>query len=134
LSRAKIPEFSGVKQSLFLRYFSKLGAKFRVSCSLFGVGYRITKNRGGAIALKLGRSYRVNYKIPKNISVRTFGKRKSKLRFYSSDLMRLIAAVYLFRLLRWPDNYKGKGIKLTKQRVQIKFREKFGSIHYKNKK
>lgn len=127
--------FSLVSRSCLLyNYLSKFGIGYRISCTLVGVGYKVLELNENFLILKLGRSYQVKYLIPKLINLKVFGKRKTKIRFFSSDVVKLMTSVYLFRLLRWPDVYKGKGIKLTKQKTIIKFREKFGSIHYKNKK
>lgn len=122
------------KKCLLLVYLSKLGCGFKVSCTLVGVGYRVTNLKNNILTLKLGRSYKVKYFIPSLVMAKVFGKRKTKIRFFSSDLIKLMTSVYLFRSLKWPDSYKGKGIKITKQKSAVKFREKFGSIHYKGKK
>lgn len=122
------------KKCLFLKKMSVIGKGYKVKCSLVGVGYRVTSLKNNKLKLKIGRSYRVSYVLPKTVSVKVFGKRQNKLKFFSCDLQKLMVNIYLFRSLKWPDSYKGKGIKLSKQKVKIKFREKFGSIHYKSKK
>jgi len=79
---------------------SLLGRAFKISCKFLGVGYRVTSIKNNIIVIKLGRSYRVKYNIPKNIQVRIFGKRRNKLRFYSRNLSKLMTFVFLFRKLR----------------------------------
>lgn len=122
------------RRLLFFSFVSLLGRGFKISCKLIGVGYRVTSLKNNNIILKLGRSYRVKYQIPSYVSSKVFGKRKSKIRFFSNSLSKLMDFVFLFRALRWPDSYKAKGIKFAKQKLKVKFREKFGSIHYKAKK
>lgn len=122
------------KRVLFFSFFRCLGNSFKLSCSIFGVGYRVKSLKKNLIRLKIGRSYLVNCGLPLGLKALVFGKRKNKIKFFSQNLTKLMIFIFLFRNIRWPDSYKGKGIKFNKQKIKIKFREKFGSIHYKNKK
>lgn len=88
------------KNCLLFNYLSKLGVGYRVSCTLVGVGYKALELDQNFLVLKLGRSYHVKYLIPELINLKVFGKRKTKIRFFSPDVTKLMTSVYLFRLLR----------------------------------
>ena len=90
------------------------------------MGYRFLKFKQKSIVLKLGYSHLVKYYFNYDIKLIKSLKRPTKFMFFSPNKQFLSQLVTTLKLLRVPDNYKGKGLQLFNEMVHIKKREKFG--------
>lgn len=118
----KVKAISFLLGSLFRGFLQnwQLGIKF------IGVGYRFIKVKKRSLVLKLGYSHLIKYYFNSDVKFLTSVKRPTKVIFFSNSKAALSQAICLLKLLRVPDNYKGKGILILDEIIQIKKREKFG--------
>jgi large subunit ribosomal protein L6 len=82
-----------------------------------GVGYRADL-QGDTIALSLGFSHPVEFKLPDGISATVDRQTKIVLQGADKELLGLTAA--RIRALRKPEPYKGKGIRYANEVVRRK--------------
>ena len=93
---------------------------------LIGVGYRFVKVKKRSFSIKIGLSHLLKYYVNYEIRLLRTTKRNSKIIFFSTNKEALCSLISTLRLIRVPDNYKGKGFQLLNEIVYIKKREKFG--------
>ena len=84
-----------------------------------GVGYRFEKQQKNSnmLTLNLGYSHFIYYRLPQNVNFRTL---KNYLFMFSNDLALLTQTAYRVKTFRFPDSYKGKGIRYFKEIVPLK--------------
>lgn len=83
-----------------------------------GIGFKVFYfSRLHALYFSLGYNHIVKYKLPKNISVKV---RKQYLLFFSCDKCSLGNSIYQIQHLRFPDPYRGKGIRFRFQIINFK--------------
>jgi len=96
--------------SFFLNflYENGLGSKmgFFVEMSLNGVGFKC-ENKGEFLLFDLGYSHFISYYKPLGVF---FFTKKGKILIFSLDKQKIGQVCYDFKLLKFPDSYKGKGI------------------------
>lgn len=84
---------------------------------LVGVGYRAAA-QGKKLNLTLGFSHPVDFAIPDGISVETPTQTDIVIKGASKELVGLVAAK--IRGYRPPEPYKGKGVRYSDERVELK--------------
>ena len=90
---------------------------FERKLELVGVGYR-AQAQGSKLNLSLGFSHPVVYEMPEGVSVETPSQTEIVLR--GSDKQRVGQAAAEIRRFRPPEPYKGKGVRYSDERVQLK--------------
>lgn len=83
-----------------------------------GIGFKVFYfSRLHTLYFSLGYNHIVKYKLSKNIFVKV---RKQYLLFFSCDKCSLGNSIYQIRHLRFPDPYRGKGIRFRFQIMNFK--------------
>ena len=94
---------------------------YTVQQELVGVGYRAT-NQGQMLDLVLGFSHHVVFEIPTEVKVSTKTERGANptiiLESHNKQLLGAVASK--IRSLRFPEPYKGKGIKFSNEILRRK--------------
>ncbi len=87
------------------------GAKkpFSLEVQIHGLGYKAAQS-GSGLTLSLGYSHKIEFPLPKNVSV-NIDKTGQKLTFQSSDNVVLGGVVSRLKALRPTEPYKGTGIR-----------------------
>ena len=93
-----------------------------------GVGFRFIKLSKKAIVLKLGWSHLIKFYFNPNVKIFKSVKKPTKIFLLSTNKFFLTKTTSNLKLLKTPDNYKGKGLVLSGEVIKIKKREKFGSF------
>ena len=84
---------------------------------LVGVGYR-AQAQGKKLNLTLGFSHPIDYPIPDGITVETPSQTDIVIKGANKELVGLVAAK--IRGFRPPEPYKGKGVRYSNERVELK--------------
>ena len=90
---------------------------FKLKLELVGVGYR-AQAKGSEINLTLGFSHPVVYQLPKDVIAETPSQTEIVLSSHDNQLLGQVAAE--IRSYRFPECYKGKGIKFAGQVIKLK--------------
>jgi large subunit ribosomal protein L6 len=90
---------------------------FERKLELVGVGYR-AQAQGSKLNLTLGFSHPVVYDMPEGVSVETPSQTEIVIR--GSDKQKVGQAAAEIRRFRPPEPYKGKGVRYSDERVQLK--------------
>ena len=90
---------------------------FLVYLKIQGIGYRASLNNDNLL-LKLGYSHDIIYKIP--TSIKLFLIDPTIICLFGIDKNQITQIAAKIRNLRQPSPYKGKGIRLTNERILVK--------------
>jgi large subunit ribosomal protein L6 len=90
---------------------------FQKKLELVGVGYRAAA-QGKTLNLTLGFSHPVNYKVPEGITVETPSQTEVIIKGLDRQKVGQVAAE--IRGFRPPEPYKGKGVRYSDERVELK--------------
>ncbi len=97
-------------RGLMSGYFSILHVK--------GIGFKVFYSTfRHSLYFNLGYNHITKYRLPPSVSVRSL---KGYLMFYSFDNHSLGSVVYGVRHLRYPDPYRGKGVRFRFQLIRFK--------------
>lgn len=99
-----------IQQGLISGYFSVLHVK--------GIGFKVFYSIARhSLYFSLGYNHFTKYKLSSDVKVRSL---KGYLMLYSDSKSHLGSAVYEIRHLRYPDPYRGKGIRFRFQLMKFK--------------
>ena len=90
---------------------------FEKKLELVGVGYR-AQAQGNVLNLTLGFSHPVAHKLPEGITVET--PSQTEIVVKGADKQKVGQAAAEIRGFRPPEPYKGKGVRYSDERVQLK--------------
>ena len=90
---------------------------FQKKLDLVGVGYR-AQAQGKTLNLTLGFSHPVNYKVPEGITIETPSQTEVIVKGLDRQKVGQVAAE--IRGFRPPEPYKGKGVRYSDERVELK--------------
>ena len=90
---------------------------FQKKLELVGVGYR-AQAQGKTLNLTLGFSHPVNYKVPEGITIETPSQTEVIVKGLDRQKVGQVAAE--IRGFRPPEPYKGKGVRYSDERVELK--------------
>jgi large subunit ribosomal protein L6 len=107
----------GLTRTLVSNMVRGVSNGFTKELEIVGVGYRADL-RGDTIALSLGFSHPVEFKLPDGISATVDRQTRIVLQGADKELLGLTAA--RIRALRRPEPYKGKGIRYANEVVRRK--------------
>jgi large subunit ribosomal protein L6 len=106
--------------SYFSNYNNSFDSQFGYYSVLHvkGIGFKVFYyNRGHSLYFSLGFNHLVKAKLPKSVFVKV---RKQYVLLFSSDKQILGQTVHTVRHLRFPDPYRGKGIRFRFQVMKFK--------------
>jgi len=87
---------------------------------LFGVGFRVWQESPNVLSFKVGHTHPVYYKVPSDISISISPNKGSILLLKGCEKQRVNQIAREIRLLRKPNAYTGKGIRLAKEIIKLK--------------
>ena len=108
---------TGTTRSLLSNMVTGVTEGFERKLELVGVGYR-AQAQGNKLNLSLGFSHPVVYEMPEGVSVETPSQTEIVVR--GSDKQKVGQAAAEIRRFRPPEPYKGKGVRYSDERVQLK--------------
>jgi large subunit ribosomal protein L6 len=92
---------------------------FKVELELVGVGYRVAA-QGNKLTLTLGYSHPVVFDVHHDVSIELPKDSQTKIILHSTDVQILGQVAAEIRSFRFPECYKGKGIKFANEKIKIK--------------
>ena len=107
----------GTTRSLLANMVKGVTDGFERKLELVGVGYR-AQAQGSKLNLSLGFSHPVVYEMPEGVSVET--PSQTEIVVKGSDKQKVGQAAAEIRRFRPPEPYKGKGVRYSDERVQLK--------------
>ncbi len=127
-------QYQGLVRALISNMFQGVSEGYASSLDLHGVGYR-AEISGQALKLSLGLSHVVTTTLPDEVKARVEtidegGQKRPRLHLTSVDKELLGQVTARIKSFRPPEPYKGKGVRLTGERI----REKAGKAGAKGKK
>ncbi len=108
---------AGTMRALLANMATGVSEGFERKLELKGVGYR-AQAQGKSLNLSLGFSHPVVYEAPEGISIETPSQTEIVVR--GADKQRVGQAAAEIRGFRPPEPYKGKGVRYSDERVQLK--------------
>jgi large subunit ribosomal protein L6 len=108
---------TGTTRSLLANMVQGVTEGFERKLELVGVGYR-AQAQGNKLNLTLGFSHPVVYEVPEGISVET--PSQTEVIIKGSDKQKVGQVAAEIRHFRPPEPYKGKGVRYSDERVQLK--------------
>ena len=107
----------GLTRSLIANMVQGVTEGFERKLELVGVGYR-AQAQGNKLNLTLGFSHPVVYDVPEGVSVETPSQTEVVIK--GSDKQKVGQVAAEIRRFRPPEPYKGKGVRYSDERVQLK--------------
>ena len=108
---------AGTMRALLANMVQGVSEGFERKLELVGVGYR-AQAQGNKLNLSLGFSHPVVYDVPEGVTVETPSQTEIVVR--GSDKQKVGQAAAEIRAYRPPEPYKGKGVRYSDERVQLK--------------
>ena len=108
---------AGTMRALLANMATGVSEGFERKLELKGVGYR-AKAQGNSLNLSLGFSHPVVYEAPEGVSVET--PSQTEIVIKGADKQKVGQAAAEIRSFRPPEPYKGKGVRYSDERVQLK--------------
>lgn len=108
---------TGTTRALLANMVQGVTEGFERKLELVGVGYR-AQAQGSKLSLTLGFSHPVVYDVPDGISVETPSQTEVVIK--GSDKQKVGQVAAEIRHFRPPEPYKGKGVRYSDERVQLK--------------
>ncbi len=91
---------------------------YKKELDIIGTGYR-AEIKGDTIVLNLGYSHPINFQIPKGVKV-SYDPKLNRITLTSPNKELLTQTASKIKELRYPDPYKGKGIKYADEVLHLK--------------
>ena len=108
----------GLSRSLLQNMVSGVSQGFTKALEITGVGYR-AQVQGSKIVFSLGYSHPVEYSLPEGIKAEV-DKKQTALTLSGADKQKLGQVAADIKSLRWPDAYKGKGVRYAGEHIKLK--------------
>lgn len=109
----------GLSRSLVANAVQGVSAGFQKELDIVGVGYRAEMKGKTILALSLGFSHLIEYRLPPGIEIAVDAK-LTHLTITGIDRQRVGQVAAELRALRPPDPYKNKGVRYTGERLKKK--------------
>lgn len=107
----------GTARSMLQNLVTGVSEGFTYDMEIRGVGYR-AEMKGDVLSLKLGHSHDIEYPVPQGLSVSV--ERNTQIQVKGSNKQVLGQFCAEVRAFRPPEPYKGKGVRLKDEYVQMK--------------
>ncbi len=108
----------GLARSILANMVQGVSQEYQRVLETFGIGYRV-QLKGDKLLFALGYSHPVEYEIPKGVSASVDDK-QSVITLKSIDKNLLGQTAAEIKSLRFPDSYKGKGVRYAGERLKLK--------------
>lgn len=108
----------GLSRSIIANMVSGVVGGFKRELELHGVGYR-AQVQGTRLVFTLGYSHPVEYQLPAGIKAEV-DKKQTQITLSGIDKYLLGQTAANIKDLRFPDAYKGKGVRYSGERIKLK--------------
>ena len=108
---------AGTTRALLANMVNGVAKGFELKLELVGVGYR-AQVQGRNLNLTLGFSHPVVYEAPEGITIET--PSQTEIVVKGSDPQRVGQVAAELRAFRSPEPYKGKGVRYSGERIELK--------------
>ncbi len=108
----------GLSRSLIQNMVLGVSQGFTRALEITGVGYR-AQVQGRKVVFSLGYSHPVEYELPAGINAEV-DKKQTALTLTGTDKQKLGQVAADMKALRWPDAYKGKGVRYAGEYIKLK--------------
>lgn len=108
---------SGTVRALLANYVQGVSKGYERKLQLVGVGYRASL-QGKVLNLAVGLSHPVNIPVPEGITIEVPSQTEILIKGASKHMVGQVAAN--IRSYRPPEPYKGKGVRYSDERVELK--------------
>lgn len=108
----------GLTRSIIANMVVGVSQGYTKVLDIVGVGYR-AQVTGDRILLSLGYSHPVEFQLPPGISA-SVDQKQVQITLTGADKQKLGQVAASLKALRYPDAYKGKGIRYSGQRLKLK--------------
>jgi ribosomal protein L6P/L9E len=105
-------------QSLYAQKFKGISRGFFVYLKIVGIGYRVFLEKESQLTFKLGYSHYYQVNLPK--SVKAFLPETTLICLFGIDKNQVTQVAAKIQGIKKPCAYKGKGIRLIDQHIQLK--------------
>ena len=109
--------FLNAFKASLLQYFTGLTQGFLVSLECVGIGYKVHYEKN-VLHMKLGFSHLTTFQVPQDVQV--FSPKPNIICFFGVDKKMLHKVAADVQSLKFPDAYKGKGLRFTHIPVSLK--------------
>ena len=108
---------AGTTRSIVSNMVVGVNEGFEKKLELIGVGYR-AQSKGKVLNLTLGFSHPIDYELPEGVTADT--PSQTEIVVKGADKQKVGQAAAEIRGFRPPEPYKGKGVRYSDERVQLK--------------
>lgn len=108
----------GLARSLVSNMVSGVSAGYKRVMEITGIGYR-AQVKGNKITFSLGYSHPVEYELPSGVAA-AIDEKQTTITLTGIDKQLLGQVAANIKELRFPDAYKGKGIRYAGERIKLK--------------
>lgn len=116
-TRKKGKSFLNAFKALLAQYFKGLTQGFLTSLECVGIGYKVQYQKN-VLQLRLGFSHVTEFVVPLDIQV--FLPKPTIICFFGIDKKKVHKIASDLQLLKFPDAYKGKGLRFTNVPISLK--------------
>lgn len=117
INKTNFSELSGLYRSLINNMIQGVSEKFNLTLTLQGVGYRAIVEKNNLI-LNLGYSHSIKLVIPDDVTIEVF--KNTTLKLSSCNKQKLGEIGAKIKSFRFPEPYKGKGIRYENEIIKQK--------------
>lgn len=108
----------GLARSLISNMVQGVSKGYEKVIEITGIGYRV-QQKGDKLVFAMGYSHPVEYQLPKEVSATVDDKQVNiTLKSINKQILGQVAAE--IKSIRFPDAYKGKGIRYAGERIKLK--------------
>lgn len=108
----------GLARSLIANMIEGVSKGYQKVLEITGVGYRV-QLKGDKLVFTVGYSHPVEYKLPAGVSA-VVDDKQINITLMSIDKQALGQAAAEIKAIRFPDAYKGKGIRYLGEKIKLK--------------
>ena len=109
----------GLTRALLANAVTGVTVGFKRELDIVGVGFKAELKSAHELALFLGFSHSVSYKLPEGVAV-SYEAKANRLTITGIDRQQVGQVAAEIRALRPPDPYKGKGVKYSDEVLKLK--------------
>lgn len=109
----------GLTRSLISNMVTGVSVGYKRVLEITGVGYRSQSKGGNKLGFTLGYSHPVEFDLPAGVTA-TVDEKQTTITLSGIDKQVLGQAASNIKDLRYPDAYKGKGIRYQGERIKLK--------------
>jgi large subunit ribosomal protein L6 len=109
----------GLTRALLANAVTGVTEGFKRELDIVGVGYKAELKGAQELALYLGFSHSVSYRLPEGVAV-SYEAKANRLTITGIDRQKVGQVAAEIRAIRPPDPYKGKGVKYSDEVLKLK--------------